>query len=486
MASFRKRGKLWYFRFTDADGVKVERKGCPDRRETERMAFEAEVEAARLRSGSLDPRDLRATKEGRRPVATHLDDFRTFLLAKGGTDKHADLTHDRCRRVVALVAGASLATIDPTRSAPKAERERARSVVSGMVGSMRLADLTPASVQSALAALKNGGRSLATCNHHRAAIRGFSRWACRDGRSLQDQLAGVSGYNAKEDRRHDRRTLGLDELRRLIEVTHHGKIYREMTGPDRAICYRLAVATGLRFGEIASMSRVSFAVDGPENPTVVVRAAYTKNGDPATLPLPIDLAEDLRAWLAGRSGEGPSFRLPDRGADMLKLDLAVAGIPYRDATGLVFDFHALRCQCATLLDRAGVTPRVVQKTMRHSTLELTGKYTRPRAVDIEQAAGSLPSLRPGHPRSEANRATGTDGRPIGELLAHHLPTGGDGKGRLLSVADGTEALAESDRPSRKSMDDGALVGGSRPGTGGVASSGGGIRTPDTRIMIPLL
>ena len=52
--------------------------------------------------------------------------------------------------------------------------------------------------------------------------------------------------------------------------------------------------------------------------------------------------------------------------------LAAAGIAYRDARGLVFDFHALRCQCATLLDKAGVTPRVVQRTMRHSTLELTG------------------------------------------------------------------------------------------------------------------
>ncbi len=37
---------------------------------------------------------------------------------------------------------------------------------------------------------------------------------------------------------------------------------------------------------------------------------------------------------------------------MLKLDLAAAGIPYRDPAGLVFDFHALRCQCATLLDQA--------------------------------------------------------------------------------------------------------------------------------------
>jgi hypothetical protein len=38
MASFRKHGKVWYYRFTDADGKKWERKGCSDRRVTERNA----------------------------------------------------------------------------------------------------------------------------------------------------------------------------------------------------------------------------------------------------------------------------------------------------------------------------------------------------------------------------------------------------------------------------------------------------------------
>jgi hypothetical protein len=63
---------------------------------------------------------------------------------------------------------------------------------------------------------------------------------------------------------------------------------------------------------------------------------------------------------------------------MLRHDLKAAGIPYRDASGLVFDFHSLPCEMATLADAAGVTPRVVQRMMRHSTLELAGRYTCPR------------------------------------------------------------------------------------------------------------
>src|SRR5205814_1654058 len=108
-----------------------------------------------------------------------------------------------------------------------------------------------------------------------------------------------------------------------------------------------------------------------------------------------------------------------KGAEMLRRDLKAAGIAYRDAAGLVFDFHSLRCQLATLADQAGVSPRVVQKLMRHSTLELTGRYTRPRAVDLERAAEALPSLKPSAPGTEVKRlaATGTDGQRINDRFA---------------------------------------------------------------------
>jgi hypothetical protein len=45
------RGKDWYYRYTDAGGVRRMRKGCTDKRATEEMLRAAETEAARLRSG---------------------------------------------------------------------------------------------------------------------------------------------------------------------------------------------------------------------------------------------------------------------------------------------------------------------------------------------------------------------------------------------------------------------------------------------------
>jgi integrase len=420
MASLRKRGKVWYYRYVDADGVKRESKGCTDKRATEELARHKEAEIAKIKAGLLDSRELAFCRHAARPVADHLADYHAYLLAKGSTRKYAGMVAYRARRVL--------------------DRAKVN----------RLADLTPSRVQDALKAILGeapperegrgarpmGKPSKGTANHYRDAVRGFSRWLLMDGRTPTDTLAAVTGFNAKEDRRHDRRTLGVGELRMLIETAHTGPTWNRMTGPVRALLYRLAVGTGLRYSEIMSVRSESFDWTAT-TPTVTAAAACTKNGEPATLPLPADLAEDLARYVATIAPGRPVFPLTkNKGAEMLRRDLERASIPYRDAAGLVYDFHSLRCQCATLADAAGVSPRVVQKLMRHSTLEMTGKYTRPRAVDIERAAQSLPSLRPASDRPESSTlvAAGSGGR-ISDLLAHHLPTEGDGSRRIPSHAD---------------------------------------------------
>jgi integrase len=233
-------------------------------------------------------------------------------------------------------------------------------------------------------------------------------------RTRENLLRRVAGFNVKEDPQHERRTISLEELRRLIEAAEMGRTFKSMTGQMRALCYRLAVASGLRYSELASVTPESFdwkagAVD--------IKAAYAKNGQTATLSIPDDLAADLVRYVASLPSGRPIFPLPrDKGAAMVRMDLEAAGIPYRDAAGRVFDFHSMRCQLATLADAAGVSPKVVQRLMRHSKLEMTGRYTRPRAVDLENAAKSLPSLRIKAPRPEAHQATGTAGGDTGATL----------------------------------------------------------------------
>ncbi len=57
-------------------------------------------------------------------------------------------------------------------------------------------------------------------------------------------------------------------------------------------------------------------------------------------------------------------------------DLELAGIPYVDDRGKVFDFHALRNTFCTLLQANGVPLREAMELMRHSDAKLTTKiYT---------------------------------------------------------------------------------------------------------------
>lgn len=61
-----------------------------------------------------------------------------------------------------------------------------------------------------------------------------------------------------------------------------------------------------------------------------------------------------------------------------------------DAIGAVYDFHALRCQFATDLERAGVGLATAQRLMRHSTPQLTAKtYTKRSATELASAVGKL-------------------------------------------------------------------------------------------------
>ena len=63
--------------------------------------------------------------------------------------------------------------------------------------------------------------------------------------------------------------------------------------------YHLALGTGFRAAEIASLTRESFALD-TDPPTVTVKAGYSKNRRGSVQPIRRDLAETLRAWLATR------------------------------------------------------------------------------------------------------------------------------------------------------------------------------------------
>ena len=165
---------------------------------------------------------------------------------------------------------------------------------------------------------------------------------------------------------------------------------------QRATLYELAVETGFRRNELRSLTVASFKLDG-DPATVTVRAGYAKNKRRDTLALSPGLASRIREHLRTKLPGAQAFNVPQRTAEMLRSDLERAGLPYVDDAGEVFDFHALRVQCATNLARGGAHPTVAQARMRHSTIKLTmDTYTRVNPGERSAAAlEALPNLSTG-------------------------------------------------------------------------------------------
>ncbi len=371
--SDKARGKAgrWTIVYLDEHGRRKARVGYTDKAESLRLAHKLETEAGQIRAGLIDPADLSRREEESRPIAAHVEDYRLYLVASGDTGKHGGEVKTALSR---LFAACGVATIR---------------------------DLDPLTIHSALAAEPLSARSR---NKHRGFVLAFVRWLYDHGRlqSLPRGFARIERSSEDVDRRVVRRALSPPELDRLIRSTHSGPPIVAargprcgphqpvwITGPDRALVYRLAVGTGLRANEIRTLTRECFSLEGLE-PTILVRAERAKNGRQAVQPISPALAGDLSAHLTGKAAGDPVFRLPAKTAQMIGRDLATAGIAVQDDQGRIVDFHALRVTYITSLVRSGANPRVVQRLARHSDVKLTLQvYTHVDDRDLHEAVKAI-------------------------------------------------------------------------------------------------
>ncbi|MBI1338080.1 MAG: tyrosine-type recombinase/integrase [Phycisphaera sp.] len=309
-----------------------------------------------------------------KPIAGHLADFEATLKAKGNTGNYVMQTLFRIRTIVDGCQFKHWSDVQASK-------------VQRFIAELMASKTKPATAQ--------------TQNYYLRDFKGFVRWAVRDGRLAQspvEHLRPLSAAKVRGDRRHERRALTVEDATRLLTTTKAEPERFGMTGIERAMLYHLAIETGLRAGELCSLTRQSFDLHGYE-PTVTVHAAYTKNGDRATLPLRSETVEELRVVLAGKAPQTRAFAMPRRHLviAMLRADLAAAGIPYRldEKHGKVIDFHSLRHTCGSWLAAAGVHPKVIQKIMRHSTITLTmDRYAHAFQSDEVAAIAKLPTLTP--------------------------------------------------------------------------------------------
>jgi integrase len=260
-------------------------------------------------------------------LTEHLADFQASLSAKGNTPSYVKMTAYRIKQTFDGCKFVYWSNI----SASKAQRY--------------LAELQKDSKDSK-------GISRQSVNYYLQAVKQFCSWAVYDRRASESPVKHLKGLNVRTDRRHDRRALSLDEIRRLLETTTTQPESFGMLGPQRALLYRLAVETGLRANELRTLKVLSFDFD---NYSVIVEAAYSKHRRQDVLPLRPDTADTIRAFISGKLPTVSVFNMPKSWlvVDMLKADLQAAGIPYVDDSGRYFPLTPThhrdaigRCRCS--------------------------------------------------------------------------------------------------------------------------------------------
>jgi integrase len=210
-----------------------------------------------------------------------------------------------------------------------------------------------------------------------------------------DPTQGLERLNEDEDSRLERRALTDAEVEQLYATTYQTRrVFRRLAGPERAMLYLVALRTGLRRGELRSLTPGSFDFAAVV-PSVTLRASISKRRRNDTLPLSPETARMLQQLMVGRSPTeliwpGSWWR---QAAKMLHKDLMEAGITAFDDDGRVVDFHALRTTFITSLARAGVPPAMAQRLARHSDINLTlGTYTKLQTQELADAVGRLATI----------------------------------------------------------------------------------------------
>ena len=374
MASvFKRRGangkplKKWSYKYRMADGRWGYGTGASDKGETQRVANNLESQELQVRTGVVRPGEQLARRAATRPVAEHLADYERSMIAEGSGTKHIKHTIGVITR---LLARAGIVSLPQLRSDP----------VLIVLGGIRQE------------------RSARTANHARAAVLALVRWL-KDNDRIQEIPPGfgrIPKASENVDKRHPRRALTSEEVAKLLKTTSAGPpeyLYGPtkskhqrilVSGPERAAMYTLALATGLRASELASLRPEDFHLEG-HTPSISCQASYTKNQKEASQPITPEQADFFQVWVSRAQPGQPVFRVPEKLGLWVRRDLERAGIPYKTAEGYA-DAHSLRHTYITELIRSGANPKVVQELARHSTITLTlDRYSHATEAELRKA-----------------------------------------------------------------------------------------------------
>jgi integrase len=457
--------RTYYAKFRDGGGiVRTVATGCRDEAAARSVLGDLERRAELVKAGVMTASEDEIAGQQSVPLADHAAAFLASLRSKGVTTVY----RENVRRALDRLAKDC--------------------------GFVRLSDLRREALESWLVGRIGDGMSARSRNAYQEAIIAFSNWCVTSKRLNVNPFKAIPKANENADHRRQRRSMTEAELVRLLDAARNrprleaqtvrrGKrkgqtvanlqadtvAKLERIGRERALIYKTKVLTGLRKGELASLTMRHLDLDGPI-PCATLDAGDEKNREGNTLPLRDDLAADLRAWLADKlailqseareQGEPIPARLPtdtplfDVPVGLLRIfnrDLEAAGIAKRDERGRTLDVHALRTTFGTLLSKGGVAPRTAQAAMRHSDIRLTmGVYTDPKLLDVRGALDSLPMLPLDAGQSDvaaAARATGTDNIAPRQFAPRFAPT----LDKRVQIWPNVDKSAEADERAGESL-----------------------------------
>lgn len=240
--------------------------------------------------------------------------------------------------------------------------------------------LEPDRIQIAAAQLVGG---LHTRWYYLSSMRQFSRWLVDRGHARTHQLAGMKLPKFQTEIKYMRRALTREEWVKLTVATRSStKSFRGLDGRDRLMLYSIGLSTGWRAGGLSQLRVQDFLPDG----LLILRAKFSKNRKEQRKYLPPPLIEPLKAYLANREPHEliwPSTWGQDA-AEMLRIDLKAAGIPYETVEG-VLDFHAFRNASITWLLESGTPIYLVQRHADHASPAQTMRYARPKRGSVDEA-----------------------------------------------------------------------------------------------------
>lgn len=393
----------WVGIYRDHTGKRRKTATFGDRSRALEVAIQLEKKGRAVREGRAEP-DRPA---GKILLAEMVDDYLDHMRGKGDSDTWVKRVGVELRRLITHHKLTTAGAVDVERVARQIELDRKAGPRVGEKG-------------------HGSPYSIRTRNKWVVSLKGFGRWLLRSKRTAFNPFDALSQMNAEVDRRLERRPIAIEEFVRLVAAARSSTdVVQGMTGPDRGMMYLLASHTGLRAGALRILTPESFTWANGVPVAVYSSARMQKNKSALGLDLSPHIRQAVGEWLKGRPPGQPIFRgvASNRTAEMLRHDLRTAGIPFRDASGRVFDFHSLRIQAAFLLFAGGASLPEVQQALDHSTPVLTANIYSRFGSQLTNTMSRIPAL-PGLTDRPLGPALGSEGD---KTRQQQLPSAGDGK-----------------------------------------------------------